>query len=113
MLVTVYGYIQTTSEALPATPSEQRIHIHSGTHNPAGNWGEALPYYEHLRAPQSEAICKLIPIGFPHQVGTGLVVVVKERTVYTHIRIRSITSASYINHNTTNSTTTCTRSPRP
>lgn len=60
--------------APPTTSSEPRIQPYnqsSGPHTtPTGNWGEALPYYEHLRAPQSKAICKLIPIGFPHQVGT-------------------------------------------
>ena len=32
-----------------------------------GDWSQALPQYESLRKPQSEAICRLIPIGFPHQ----------------------------------------------
>ena len=31
------------------------------------DWGWALPLYEELRAPQSRAICELIPIGYPHQ----------------------------------------------
>ena len=31
------------------------------------DWGRALPLYEELRAPQSRAICELIPIGFPQQ----------------------------------------------
>lgn len=32
-----------------------------------GDWGQALPLYENLRAPQSRAVCELIPIGFPQQ----------------------------------------------
>ena len=33
------------------------------------DWTRALPLYEELRAPQSRAICELIPIGFPQQYG--------------------------------------------
>lgn len=32
-----------------------------------GDWAQALPLYESLRAPQSRAVCELIPIGFPQQ----------------------------------------------
>ena len=32
-----------------------------------GDWSQALPLYESLRAPQSRAVCELIPIGFPQQ----------------------------------------------
>jgi hypothetical protein len=34
-----------------------------------GDWSRALPLYEEMRAPQSRAICELIPIGYPQQYG--------------------------------------------